>query len=154
MEHLLGLIAASLLWRMIFSIFTSLSIGSLVALIFPSIGTAAVFVSLLLGVIAATVWESSAQQPAEHTALAKPLLSKPVAFVGLAFIGALWGGLAIALLNSPLWALLGLAITPFVLGAPLSAWQKRHFVLRRMLFASCALLVGLAVPLVIWLAST
>lgn len=72
-----------------------------------------------------------------------PEISKPVAFLGFAFIGAIWGGFASEVLGSVLAGAFALIASVAVVGAWQTLFLKRHELLGNILFSSVALLFGL-----------
>ena len=148
MVHLLEALTLFLFWRVGLSILGAVAVGGLVAFLFPGIGPAAVLLSLLAGVASGLLWQARAEHKGAPRPVPEPPISRLVSFLALSLVGAVWGGLA-ASSTAVGWVLLALAISPFVLGPLFGALLKRSFTFRQMLFAACALLVGLLVPLAI-----
>lgn len=73
-------------------------------------------------------------------------MSKPIAFLGLAFVGGIWGGLGEIFFHSALVPALALMLAPFVVGPLIGMLVKRKYALRQLAFSACALVSGLAVP--------
>src|SRR5688572_4949248 len=72
-----------------------------------------------------------------------PPISKPVAFLGFAHIGAIWGGFAGELLGSMAAGAFVLVAAVTLVGAWLTLVRKRHGLLGNLLFSGLSLLSGL-----------
>ena len=151
MDHLLELAAALLFWRMVVALVASLIIGLVLALLIPSLGGAAVVACLVFGATAGILWQTRALPVGQAAPVES--ISKPVAFLGLAFVGAVWGGLGTFAFGSVTIPLVVLALAPIVFGPLISGLVGRKLSLRQLLLGSCALTVGLLVPFAIHSAS-
>jgi hypothetical protein len=70
-------------------------------------------------------------------------VSKPITFLGFAFIGAVWGGLAGELFGSTLIGALVLLATAALAGAWLTLILKRHTDLLKLAFVAISLIAGI-----------
>jgi hypothetical protein len=152
MEYVAGLIAAFLFWRVVVAVVASLAVGGLIAMVIPESGPASIAICSLLGAATGLIWQSQAQYPAGLTPEVEAPMSKPVAFLGLAFVGGIWGGLGEIFFHSALVPALALLLAPFVVGPVIGALVKRNYAFGQLAFAACALVSGLAVPYAIQMA--
>ena len=149
MEHLLEILVALIAWRLVLSILLSVGVGLLIAFLFPTIGAAAVLVSLLTGIVVGMVWQSG---PTRRLG-PEVRLSRPVAFLGLALIGAVWGGLGAIGFGSASISFVVLVLAPFLLAPLLGGYLGRKFSVGQLSFASCSLVIGFLAPYAMRIAS-
>lgn len=149
MDELIGLLAAILFWRVVIAILAGLLISSILGLLVPTFGATA---AILLTVIAFGVgigWHVSATTPAakpgEVTAENQPI-SRPIAFLGLALVGILWGGLVEYATGSYWIAFAVLLVTPFLLGPVADVLTRQPVYLKDLIFTSAAMVLGAATP--------
>lgn len=92
MDSLLNLMAGWAFWRLALAVGLSAVLAA--ALAWADLGgVGAPAVALLVGVVAGIGWQARGEHPARHASLANeaPRLSWPIAALGWAFLGALWG---------------------------------------------------------------
>jgi hypothetical protein len=152
MEYLAGLVAAFLFWRVVAAVVASVAVGALISLFIPEYGPASIAVCSLLGVATGLIWQSQADHPGVVTPEVEAPMSKPVAFLGLAFVGGIWGGLGEVFFHSALIPASALVLAPFVVGPVIGALVKRNYAFGQLAFAACALVSGVAVPYAIQMA--
>jgi hypothetical protein len=145
MDELLTAIAAITLWRVIVGGLAGGVVALLLAAAVPSFSAAWGFSVVFLGVVGGVVWQavdsSDGGGPTDE-----PAMSPVVAFLGLAFVGCIWGGL-VEFATQSAWATAGILLVSPLLFAPITvAVTKRTVSAPRLLCASSALLVGFGVP--------
>ncbi len=152
MDYVAGLIAAFLFWRVVAAVVASVAFGAVIAIFNPESGPASIAICSLLGLTAGLIWQSQADHPAVVTPEVEAPMSTPVAFLGLAFVGGIWGGLGEILFDSALVPALALVLAPFVFGPVIALLVQCKYAVGQLCFAACALLTGLAVPYAIQIA--
>ncbi len=96
---------------------------------------------VLLALGAGMLWEGSTAARAAGVPAQEPSISKPVAALGLCFMGFVWVGVVGWI--APLWAcLVLLAAAPFAVGGLRALLYQRPVSVGYMVFAACALLSG------------
>jgi hypothetical protein len=149
MDELIGLLAGLIFWRAVLATVTGLAAGLLLALIFPVFAGGPVILVALMSFAAGMVWHAAATSPTPppgtKTPEEKPI-SRPLAFVGIAVMGLMWGSVAHYLMDSRLVALLLLVAAPFALGPLAGVATRRPVYLNDLLFASVALGAGFFTP--------
>ena len=147
MDNVPALIGLLLYWRMLLAIALALAIGTVVAPALPSVGPPVILGTCILGIAFGVGWQARAEDTVPATAVREAAVSKPVALLGMAFLGALWGALTITAIGSVLFSFIAIAIAPFLVGPLIGAILKRRFTANQLLFAACGLALGFVAPL-------
>lgn len=149
MDDFIGLLVVLLFWRTVLATLVGLSFGLLLGWIFPALGIGVAVLTTLISMVAGLTWESmaatSGSAPGVPKAEEQPI-SRPIAFLGIALIGMMWGGVADYLLDSRLIAFLLVVVSPFVVLPVFGAVTRKPVFINDMLFATIALVSGIAVP--------
>lgn len=143
MDDLITLLVAFVYWRIVVSTLVACAVALLLNNLVPAFtaghGLSLVVTAIVFGIY----WQGRAEAGLSITErMEEPVISRPVAFLGLALIGALWGGGFAYLLRSALAG--GLALCCAV--ALVALW--RHIVQRQstranaIAFALFSLLMG------------
>lgn len=140
MDTVLSVLVALVAWRFLLSLAVAAAVGLVLGHLF---GQVVGFAVLLSGVGFGLIWQGRWISGIPLFALIPSTpISRPIAFLGFAFIGALWGGLAAQVLGSPLSG----AATLVAVVALVGAWQtvvlKRHGQLNNLVFSAASLLCG------------
>lgn len=143
MEKVLAVIAALVLWRLVVAVAIATAVAVALAFAMPEASPVLVVGILILGAAGGTLWQSRAAFPPAPTQT-HPSVAWPVAFLGLAFAGLIWGGLLEFVTNSEFVAFAVLAATPFLAGPAVVAVTKRQLTARQLLFGSIASSSGYA----------
>lgn len=149
MDEFIGLLVAILVWRTALATLAGLSVALVLAWLFPAFGIGAGVLLTLVALTAGLVWEAKAGSGNSPTGAPKAEeqpVSGPIAFLGIAVMGTMWGSVASYLLDSGVIALLLLVALPFVLGPVVGAVTKRPVFLNDLLFAAVALALGFMTP--------
>lgn len=142
MEFLLSIAAAFIAWRFLLPLAAAMGIGLLLGHLFgPVVGFSVVLGGIGFGLIWQGRWLSGIPL---FLSVPSPPISKPVAFIGFAFVGAIWGGLAAEALGSVLAGGAILFAGVALVGGWCSLVLKRHGQLNNLVFAAFSLLCGLA----------
>lgn len=142
MNDALTFFVALLAWRFIVCLAVAIAVGLPIGGQFgPVAGFAVVLIGLGFGLILQGRWLSGISL---FAVVPSPPISKPVAFIGFAFIGAIWGGFASELTGSLFGGSLALVAAVTLVGAWLTCALKRHGQLGHLIFAAASSLVGLA----------
>ncbi|MDR2838653.1 MAG: hypothetical protein LBV49_08865 [Azonexus sp.] len=136
-----SIMAVLFAWRFLLCLALASIFGFLVGnLLGPVVG----FSILFFGVGFGLIWQGRTMTGIPlFASVPSPPLSKPVAFLGLALIGAVWGGFAGELLGSALAGAAILAAATCLLGAWLTVISKQHGLIGHLVFAGFSLLSGL-----------
>lgn len=149
MDELIGLLVAILVWRTVLTTLAGLSAALILAWLLPAFGIGAGVLLTLAALTAGLVWEAKAASgdspPGAPKAEDQPV-ARPIAFLGIAVMGTMWGSVASYLLDSNVIALLLLIALPFVLGPVAGAVTKKPVFLNDLLFAAVALALGFMAP--------
>jgi len=141
MEIVLSIAAALIAWRFLLPLAAAIVIGFSLGHSFgPVVGFSVVLGGIGFGLIWQGRWLSGIPL---FAAVPSPPISRPVAFLGLAFIGALWGGFAAEALGSVLAGGAVLVAGVALVGGWLTFVLKRHGQLNNLVFATFSLLCGL-----------
>lgn len=141
MEIVLSIAAALIVWRFLLPLAAAIVIGFPLGYFFgPVVGFSVVLGGIGFGLIWQGRWLSGIPLFASAPS---PPISKPVAFLGLAFIGALWGGFAAEALGSTLAGGAVLVAGAALVAGYASLVLKSHGQLNNLIFAAFSLLCGL-----------
>jgi hypothetical protein len=135
-----------ILWRLVVATFASVIGAVALAVAIPAFSPVLGFALVILGVALGIVWQSKATFP---SASVEPPISSPVAFLGLAFVGVVWGGLLELATGSSVAAAALLAATPTLSSPVIVLITKRALPARQLAFATIAFTAGFAVIYVI-----
>ena len=141
MEIFLSIAAVFVAWRFLLPLATAIGIGFFLGQPFgPVVGLSVVLGGMGFGLIWQGRWLSGISL---FASVPSPPISRPVTFLGLAFIGALWGGFAAEALGSVLAGGAVLVAGVIFVGGWFSLILKRHGQLNNLVFAAFSLLCGL-----------
>jgi hypothetical protein len=149
MDELIGLLFAILFWRALLAALCGLAVGMLATQIFPGFGTGAVATVTLLALLGGVMWHASAiaaAAPSDAPKAEQQPISRPIAFLGIALVGLLLGGVYDYLLSSGLIALSVLIVSSIVLVSVGGAITKTPVYLKDLLFMVTALVTGSVTP--------
>jgi len=140
------------LWPAILGASLGVLVAFLLSLLFPGLPPAFWISLALLGATVGLVWQFAVLSAKEVAGgQQSQRISSPVAFLGFAFVGGLWGHLVASFAGASV-ALLCVAAAPWVFGKLFCSIAKRRFRVRAAAFATIAFVVGFAAPYVISLA--
>jgi len=141
MEIVLSIAGALIAWRFLLPFAVAIAVGFPLGHLFgPVLGFSVVLGGIGFGLIWQGRWLSGIPL---FASVPSPPISRPVAFLGLAFIGALWGGFAAVTLGSVLAGGVVLVAGVALVGGWFSLVLKRHGQLNNLVFATFSLLCGL-----------
>ena len=150
MESALEILLALLLWRLLLCVGLSAVLAYFLSQTFEVFTAGYCLTLVLFGTAFGIIWQSRAESKVGLFATVPPTpISKPVACLGLWFIGVLWGGWASWFFGSAFHASVVLVFSVALVGL----WYR--FVLRRavslsyLAFAGISLLSGLATLLLL-----
>jgi hypothetical protein len=149
MDELIGFLFAILFWRVLFAALCGFAVGMLVAQVFPGFGAGAVATVTLLALSGGVLWQASAiaaTAPPDAPKAEQQPISRPIAFLGIALVGLLVGGVYDYLLSSGLIALAVLVVSSIVLVSVGGAITKTPVYLKDLLFMVAALAAGCVTP--------
>lgn len=141
MEIILSIFGALIAWRFLLALVIAIIIGFPLGHLF---GSAIGFFIVLTGIGFGFIWQGRWLSGIPFFASTpSPSISKPVAFLGLSFIGALWGGFTSDIFDSALAGGAALIASVALIGGWLTLVLKRHVQLNNLAFAAFSLLCGL-----------
>ena len=147
MDHLLEAAAYLIqLWRMTLCIAAALVVSFVLKAFFPGLPAGALFAFVFAAGSVGVTWHIgvlSAREASAGRQVAK--ISKPIAFLAIALIGGLWGGLAESALGVTA-ALAATCLVPWLLGPLFATVSKQPVPVRSIAFAMVAATVGFATP--------
>jgi len=150
MESALEILLALLVWRLLLSAGLSAVLAYFLSQTFEVFTAGYCLTLVLLGTAFGIIWQSRADSKVGLFAPVPPTpISRPVACLGLWFIGTIWGGWASWFFGSALYGAVVLVFSVVLVGL----WYR--FVLRRAVslsylgFAGISLLSGLATLLLL-----
>jgi hypothetical protein len=149
MDELISLLFAILLWRVVLAALFGFAAGMALMQILPGFGAGAVATATLLALFGGVMWHASAiaaAAPPDAPKAEQQPISRPIAFLGIALVGLLVGGLYDYLLSSGLIALSVLIVSSIVLVSVGGAITKTPVYLNDLLFMVAALVTGFATP--------
>ncbi|WP_312844582.1 hypothetical protein [Diaphorobacter nitroreducens] len=138
-----AVIAALVLWRLVVSVLVAVAVATALMFVAPGSSPFVAIAIVILGIAAGIVWQSRAEFPLSQPA--DPSVSRPVAFLGLAFVGVFWGGILEFATGSSFAAAAFLAATPTLSSPIIIAITRRALSFRQLVFATLALVAGLGV---------
>lgn len=137
----LSMFSVLLAWRFLLCLAVATAVGFLVGnLLGPVVGFSIFFFGLGFGLIWQGRWFDGIPL---FASVPSPPISKPVAFLGFAFMGAIWGGFSSELLGSFVGGAFALVAAVTLVGAWLTLVHKRHGLLGNLIFSAFSLLSGL-----------
>ncbi|MDR0775997.1 MAG: hypothetical protein LBE81_05100 [Azonexus sp.] len=145
MENVPEILALFLRWRFVLCVGVSILLAFILSLAFAAFTAGYCIALVLLGIGFGIVWDSRAETgiglfaPAPSTPI-----SKPVAFLGLLFIGIFWGGLLSDFLGSPIFGAIALVSSVAVVGLWYRLVLRHPASVGYLIFASISLLSGFA----------
>lgn len=149
MDPITAVLAVLSLWRLLLSVGLPTLLAIALSTVFSEFTAGYCITLVLLGAGFGIYWSGRAQagiglfESVPHTPI-----SKPVAFLGLLFVGFVWGGLASWLLGSQLLGACALVLAATFIGAWFRFILHRTFSLSYLTFATVSLLCGFAfIPL-------
>jgi hypothetical protein len=149
MDELIGLLFAILLWRVVLAALFGFAAGMALVQIFPGFGAGAVATVTLLALFGGVMWHASAiaaAAPADAPKAEQQPISRSIAFLGIALVGLLVGGLYDHLLSSGPIALADLIVSSIVLVSIGGVITKTPVYLNDLLFMVAALVAGFVTP--------
>jgi len=152
MDELLSLTAfITIFWRVVIGGALGAAVALLLNSLFPALPAAASFAIFFVAASVGIIWHIGALSDREAAVGRREVrISKPVAFLGIAAIGGLWGSLAEASFGAPI-ALVAAITAPWLLGMLFGLITKQRIGFKSTAFAMVAVLVGLATPYAITL---
>jgi hypothetical protein len=147
MEQLLEAAAFFIqLWRMALCIAAAVVVSFVLKALFPGLPAGALFAFVFVAASVGITWHVGVLSARERSAGGREAkISKPIAFLGIALIGGLWGGLAESALGLTA-AAFAILLVPWFLGPLFATISKRPVPVRSIAFATAAATVGFAAP--------
>lgn len=143
MDIAISITAVLIAWRFLASLATA---GALAVPIWQLFGPVGGLSVALVGVGFGCIWQGRWLSGIPlFASVPAPPISKPVAFLGLAFIGAIWGGFTSEALGSVISGAFTLIASVAIVGAWQTLILKRHELLGNLIFSTVSLLFGLGV---------
>lgn len=134
------------LWRALLCAVVGALVAFLLSQFFPSLPTSVWFALTFGGAAIGIVWQAAVSSAREAAADHKAApISKPVAFLGIALVGGLWGS-AVASAAGASVAVLTLVIGPALLGPLFGHIAKQTITPAAIAFATMACVTGFAAP--------
>ena len=141
MDLVISITVVLFAWRFLLSLASAVAFALPIGLLFGAVGG---FSVVLVGIGFGCIWQGRWLSGIPlFASVPAPAISKPVAFLGFAFIGAIWGGFASELLGSVLAGAFALIACVAAVGAWQTLYLKRHELLGNLVFSSLSLLFGL-----------
>lgn len=141
MEIVLSFAGALIAWRFLLPLAVAIAIGFPLGHLFgPVVGFSVVLCGVGFGLIWQGRWLSGIPL---FASVPSPPISRSVAFLGFAFIGALWGGFAAEIYGAVLAGGAALVAGVALTGGWLTLVLKRHGQLNSLVFVAFSLLSGL-----------
>jgi len=149
MDEILAALVALVHWRLVLSTLGSIALAFALSNIIPLFTAAYCITLVIFGFAFGLVWQGRADSGLSLTETTEdPNISKPVAFVGLAFIGIIAGGVLGELFGS----MIGGSIALLCCAGIVAFWFhliRRRICLRSFVFSLVSLLVGYSILLVL-----
>lgn len=147
MEIVISIAAVLIAWRFLLPLAAAVGIGFLLGHFFEAVvGFSVVLGGIGFGLVWQGRWLSGIPL---FASVSSPSISRPVVFLGLVFVGALWGGVAAEALGSVLAGGAVLLAGIALVAGWCSLVLKRHGQLSNFVFAAFSLLCGLGALYVI-----
>lgn len=147
MDEILAALVALVHWRLVLSTLGSIALAVALSNIIPLFTAAYCITLVIFGFTFGLVWQGRTDSGLSLTEKTEdPEISKPVAFIGLAFIGLVAGGLLGELFGS----MVGGAIALSVCAGIVALWfrlTRRRISLRSFVFSLLSLLIGYSILL-------
>lgn len=150
MDEILAALVALMHWRLVLSAIGSIAMAIVLSNVFPSFTAAYCITLVIFGVTFGMVWQGRADSGLRLTEkTADPHISRPIAFIGLTFIGLIAGGFFAELFGSRLGGTIALSLSAGVVTLWFRFIQNRIISLRSFLFSLLALLTGYSILLLL-----
>ena len=145
MDHVVAGILALLHWRLLLSVATGIAASFLLSNAIAWFGSGASIALVLVAFAFGLLWQGRAEAGVGlFERVPEPPISRPVAAMGLAMIGFIWGGWLAVWTGSSIASaaiLVGLCVLVVTI---LAATQRRPVGLSRLVFSTSCLLAGFA----------
>ena len=146
MEEFLGIVWAVFHWRILLCVFAPLGIALGVSQLFgfpPNIGM--LFNIFLLGIWLGVIWQSRSEDGMKLSdSFQATKVSKPIAFVAIALIGALLGAVESAIFESAIFGAISLFVVVILIGLWSLIVQGKKIPIGGLVFLTSSLLLGFA----------
>jgi hypothetical protein len=143
METILIILGAIRNWRVSISIAVSIALALILTNWLPFFTAKNCISLVILGITFGVYWLSRRRLGLTLlTKVEEPKISKPVKFLGLSFIGFMWGGFFALQLNSSILGAIGLILSVFAVGFWYNSIPSRHVSTESLLFSTVSLLSG------------
>lgn len=145
MDHVVAGILALLHWRLLLSVAIGIAVSFLLSNAIAWFGSGSSIALVLVAFAFGLLWQGRAAEGVRlFERVPEPPISRPVAAMGLAMIGFVWGGW-LALWTGSLIASAAILVGLSVLVATImAATQRRSIGLSRLVFSTSCLLAGFA----------
>lgn len=150
MEDALSALVALIIWRILVCTVGSMALAFAISRAIPSFTAEYCIALVILGTVCGLYWQSRTE--AKLTApesVDDSEISKPVAFLGLAFLGLIVGGVFAELFSSKLWGAVSLAVGATSVAAWYHYAKHRPVSREAFAFAMASLLAGFWVVLLL-----
>lgn len=146
--EILTALAALIHWRLVLPTLGSIALAVVLSSIIASFTAPYCITLVIFGVTFGIVWQGRADSGLRLTEKTEaPEISKPVAFIGLAFIGLVAGGFLGELFGSRFAGSIALLLCAGVVTLWFRLVQQRLILLRSFVFSLVALLTGYSILL-------
>ena len=143
MEEFFVAVIALFHWRLVISVVGSIAFTLTLSNLFAGVTAGYCISVVMLCAAFGMYWQGRSEAGfGIATKMVELKISRPVAFIGLSFVGLLWGGLATKLLESELLAVTSLILSVGVFGFWYGLVLRRPIPSRTLAFSGCALLSG------------
>jgi hypothetical protein len=150
MEELFTVIWALVHWRLVLSVVGSAAVTLTLSNLFTRFTAGYCISVVILATAFGIYWQSRSEASVNiATQVPDPKISRPVAFLGLSFIGLIWGGVITELLQSEFLAVASLILSVSVVGLWYGMVLRRPIPPKMMAFSIGALLSGFLVVLIV-----
>ncbi|MBP6120241.1 MAG: hypothetical protein KBC92_10965 [Giesbergeria sp.] len=150
MEELLVAIIALLHWRFVLTVAGAIAFTLTLSNLFVGFTAGYCIGVVILCAAFGMYWQGRSEAGIGiATKVVEPKISRPVAFIGLSFVGLLWGGLITEFSGSELLAVTSLILSVAVVGVWYGVVLRRPIPPRTLAFLGCALLSGFLAVLIV-----